>query len=576
MIQARMLSTRLRGKSLIAVAGVPLLYRVIGAVKKFDFIDEIMVATTKAEADDPIAAAALNLGIGIYRGDSSNVLKRFRDASVDLEEEDIVIRFTADNPFYEATISRQVYQEHIKNDNDYTHIDGLSHVVPEFIKVRALREVFSLAREPFDQEHVTPFLRKHSDKFKVQKLPSDFGGLRQDLDKWLTIDSREDLERFEKLLDEIGQQDEVSIVEIYNWLDNKSQKYRATEDYQFLALGNSRIGEGYPTFIVGEIGQNHNGDMEIAKSLIDMAARCGVDAVKFQKRDIDSELTTKAFNRPYESPNSFGSTYGQHRRFLELDEEQHKILKEYARAQGITYFCTPCDSASVEILERIDVPFYKVASRDLTNIPLLEDLARTEKPIIISTGMASLADIDDAVSTLRNNEIVILQCTSQYPTQLENVNLRAMDVLRDRYKKVVGFSDHTPGIIASVAASVLGAAIIEKHITLSRAMKGSDHAGSLEENGLRLLVKYIRETEKMQGGLVKEMIPEVESTKVKLGRSIASSKDLKKGSKLCEDMICLRSPGDGILWRDRNKILGKIILKDIPANTTLCLEDFQQ
>ncbi len=197
-IQARMLSSRLRGKSLISVAGVPLLYRVIQSVRQFPFIDEIMIATTRSEADDPIAAAANNLGVDIYRGDSMNVLKRFKDASSDMDEEDLIIRFTADNPFYHIEIAEKVYNSHLSNNFDYSHIDGLSHIVPEFIKVRALREINALVREDFDKEHVTPYLRKHKDQFKVQTLPGSYEGLRDDLDRFLTIDTREDLDRFEE------------------------------------------------------------------------------------------------------------------------------------------------------------------------------------------------------------------------------------------------------------------------------------------------------------------------------------------------------------------------------------------
>lgn len=575
-IQARMLSSRLRGKSLMAVAGVPLLHRVVNSVKQFPFVDEIMIATTRAEADDPIAAAANYLGVLIFRGDSVNVLKRFKDAVGDLEEEDTIIRITADNPIYNLEVAQHVFDLHQKNNNDYTHIDGLSHVVPEIIKVRALREASSLAIEDFDTEHVTPFLRKHRADFKVQTIDASKFELRDDLDRYLTIDTQDDLSRFELMLAST-KFDPFKFAAVYEWLDENVVQYGKSDSGLKAKLGDTWVGDELPTFVIAEIGQNHNGDVGTAKELIDMAVRCGANAVKFQKRDIPSELTKEAFERIYDSPNSFGRTYGEHRIFLELDESQHIELKEYALSKGITYFCTPCDIPSVEIMERIGVPFYKVASRDLTNLPTLEAIAETGKPIIISTGMASIEDIDDALEVLgrKRQDIIILQCISQYPATMENVNLRVMQTLRDKFGKITGFSDHTPGIIASVAASVMGAAVVEKHITLSRAMKGSDQAGSLEEPGLKKMIEYIRLSEKAKGDGIKVFNPATNSAKMKLARSVTSKVDIKEGTVVSEEMICLKSPGDGLLWRDRGLIIGKKANKDISADSTLSPNDFE-
>jgi sialic acid synthase SpsE/spore coat polysaccharide biosynthesis protein SpsF (cytidylyltransferase family) len=575
-IQARMLSSRLRGKSLISVAEVPLLYRVVNSIKLFPFIDEIIVATTRAQADDPIAAAANNLNVGIYRGDSENVLKRFKDASADLEEEDQIVRFTADNPIYNIEIAKRIWSIHIDSDNDYTHIDGLSHIVPELIKVRALRELNSVVKADFDKEHVTPYLRKNRDQFKVQTLPNDFEGLRSDLDKFLTVDIPDDLRRFEEMLLELNEMENPNdFSKVYDWLDFKLSK-KNDQSGLTVKLGNKLVGENQPTFVIAEIGQNHNGDMDTAKKLIDMAVRSGADAVKFQKRDIPSELTKAAYDKVYDSPNSFGVTYGEHRIALELDEEQHMELKEYASSIGIPYFCTPCDIPSVEMMERIGVPFYKVASRDLTNLPTLEAMAKTKKPVIISTGMASLEDIEDALEVLGKDrkDILILQCISQYPAELENVNLKVMDTLKEKYGKITGFSDHTPGVIAPVVAAVMGASVIEKHITLSRAMKGSDQAGSLEENGLKLMIKYIRESEKLEGDGIKVVNPATKAAKDKLARSITSKINISKGTIITEEMLCLKSPGTGMIWKQKDLIIGKMANKDIEPDCTLDAEDF--
>ena len=202
-IQARMLSKRLRGKSLMAVNEVPLLYRVIDAVKKNDFIDEITVATTDMMADDPIEAAVNDLKANVFRGDSLNVLKRFVDASNDMDEHDVIVRFTADNPLNYLEVSKNVFDKHIESKADYTHIHGLSHIVPEFINVGALREALELTSSNFDKEHVTPFFRKNLDVFKVLELPNNFDGLRPELDPYLTIDTGEQLEAFEAMFDDL-------------------------------------------------------------------------------------------------------------------------------------------------------------------------------------------------------------------------------------------------------------------------------------------------------------------------------------------------------------------------------------
>lgn len=343
-------------------------------------------------------------------------------------------------------------------------------------------------------------------------------------------------------------------------------------------LNGFKLSKNSETYIIAEIGQNHNGSFEFAKSLIELAKRCGANAVKFQKRDINSELTKEAYDMLYDNPNSFGKTYGEHRRFLELSEKQHIDLKNYANRIGITYFCTPCDLLSLELLERIDCPFYKVASRDLTNIPLLQALGKTGKTVIISTGMATYEDIDDAIDALNitNDRLIIMQCTSEYPCKPENVNLNAIKTIEEKYKCICGLSDHTSGVIIASAASALGVKIIEKHITLDRTMKGTDQPGSLEESGLRKLIDYINAISKAMGDGEKLKIHDsINIAKTKLGRSLVSKIQINKGSILSEDMLCLKSPGNGIIWRNRDKLIGKRAILDIDENVTLKEEYFE-
>tara|TARA_B100000035_G_scaffold245676_1_gene214307 strand:- start:7796 stop:8836 length:1041 start_codon:yes stop_codon:yes gene_type:complete len=342
-------------------------------------------------------------------------------------------------------------------------------------------------------------------------------------------------------------------------------------------LNHIKIGENYPTQIIGEIGQNHNGSVENAKKLIDMCAFCNVKLVKFQKRDIKTEFTKEAYNKSYENKNSFGKIYGKHREFLELNKEQHKELKEYANSKGLIYFCTPCDIPSLKIMEEIGCPFYKVASRDITNIPLLRELGKLNKTVIISTGMAEYQDIDLALNELNlpPNKVIIMQCTSEYPCPPKNCNLNVITTFKQKYKNVIGFSDHSDGILAPTIACLLGAKIIEKHITLDRSMKGTDQSGSFEFTGLQKLQKYIETIPLMLGSFDKKVEDNVTYSKQKLMKSLTSLCNIKKGQILTEDMICLKCPGNGILWKNMDKIIGKKSLIDIDEDKTLKIEWFQ-
>ena len=321
----------------------------------------------------------------------------------------------------------------------------------------------------------------------------------------------------------------MSLQNLYEYLD-KNINSGIDSEVPTVKLNGKLVGEYFSPYIIAEIGQNHNGSIDLAKKIIDMSKRCGADAVKFQKRDIDSELTEKAFNKPYNGPNSFGVTYGEHRKFLELSKHEHLELKEYCDMIGITYFCTPCDVPSVVLMEEIGCPFYKVASRDLTNIPLLEKLGQLEKTVIISTGMASIEDIDNAIEALSlpRDMLIIMQCVSQYPCDVKNVNLKVIETLKNKYKTNVGLSDHTSGIIVPAVATSMGATVIEKHVTLDRTMKGTDQPGSLEEQGLKKLIQYVKTIQLAMGDGIKEINPATKEAKEKLSRSLTSSSKIKK------------------------------------------------
>lgn len=337
------------------------------------------------------------------------------------------------------------------------------------------------------------------------------------------------------------------------------------------------MGDDQPCFIAAEIGQNHNGDPAIARRLIDMAAACGATAVKFQKRDVAGELSRDLKCKPYDNENSFGATYAEHRAFLELSVEQHRGLREYAHARGLIYFCTVCDVASLEAMRPLDLPLYKVASRDITNWPLLDAIAETGRPVVLSTGMAGLAEVDAAVDRIsrRHDRIVVAQCTSEYPSPPEHANLNALRSYRLRYGLLVGMSDHTPGIMTAVAAATLGACYVEKHVTLSRAMRGTDHAGSLEEEGVRRLVGYIRQVESAMGDGNLDYHPHMDRARRKLAKSLCCRRDLQPGDLLQEDDLELRCPGTGVAWPQRHQLVGRRARRPIAQQTLLDPADFE-
>lgn len=334
------------------------------------------------------------------------------------------------------------------------------------------------------------------------------------------------------------------------------------------------------TYVIGEIGQNHNGSVDIAKLLVDVVSRPVydklfgtdlpvMDAVKLTKRDLTQELSKSQMERPYNNPNSFGKTYGEHREFLELNDEEHFEVYKYAKAKGLDFVETLCAIGCLSMLKLFTPDKLKVASRDLTNLPLLEALAETKIPIIVSTGMAGKQELDEALDaiTKHHSDISILHCVSEYPTRYENVNLKTIHFLQKQYPDYkIGYSDHTIGIATPIAAVGMGAEILEKHITLDRQMKGTDQAGSLAIDGIYRLMRDIRNLDKSIG--VEEMFIEssVKAAREKLERSIATKREMKAGEIIREEDLHMLSPGDGLKWAQRDLILNKKLINPIPQN----------
>jgi 3-deoxy-D-glycero-D-galacto-nononate 9-phosphate synthase len=333
-------------------------------------------------------------------------------------------------------------------------------------------------------------------------------------------------------------------------------------------------------YVIGEIGQNHNGSVDIAKLIVEAVARPIVedlfgyelkrmDAVKLTKRDLKQELSASQMSAAYTNANSFGRTYGEHRAALELNDEQHFEVYQYAKSFGLEFVETLCAVGCLSMLKLFQPDRLKVASRDLTNLPLLSALAETKIPIILSTGMAGKKELDEGIAVISkfHSNISILHCVSEYPTKPENVNLNTIVYLQKNYGQfTIGFSDHTIGISAPLAAAAMGSKIIEKHITLDRRMKGTDQKGSLGPDGINRMMRDIRVLEMSMGKEEIFIEPSVASAKVKLERSIATIRDMTAGEVINESDIHLLSPGDGYKWGEKEKVVGKRLSQDIKAN----------
>ncbi len=339
------------------------------------------------------------------------------------------------------------------------------------------------------------------------------------------------------------------------------------------------------TYVIGEIGQNHNGSVDMAKRLIDIASMPVIDAsgkqytsmnaIKLQKRDLSEELTASEMNKSYDSRNSFGKTYGEHRAFLELSDEEHKELYEYTKQRGLDTVETVCSVRALSLLDHFTPDRLKVASRDLSNLPLLEAMAATKIPIIVSTGMADQEMLDDALGIISKHhaDITILHCLSQYPAEFQNINLMTVTFLQEQYPEyTIGYSDHSEGIMMPVAAVAMGAKMIEKHITLNRGLKGSDHAGSLAPDGVFRMMRDLRHLEESLGESKMEKHPSTLPSQEKLERSIAAKRDLKAGEVVTEKDVHMLSPGTGLRWAQRAQLIGQRMTVDVKQDELLLLE----
>lgn len=334
--------------------------------------------------------------------------------------------------------------------------------------------------------------------------------------------------------------------------------------------------DGADCYVIAEIGHNHQGDLNKAKEFFRSAKECGVNAVKLQKRDNRTLYTRVMYDSPYDNENSFGPTYGAHREALEFRREEYTELLRYAHELGLTMFATAFDFRSADFLAELDMPAYKIASGDLINIPLLKHVARIGKPMIVSTGGGAMEDVQrayDAIMPLNRN-LCLLQCTASYPVDPQEMNLRVIATFRESFPDVViGLSDHQNGIALALVAYTLGARVIEKHFTLNRAWKGTDHAFSLEPGGMRRLVRDLQRAASAMGDGVKRTYASEAKPLVKMAKKIVAARNLPAGHKLTWADIALKSPNDGLPPNQLDQVLGRLTRRSLEEDENIVLED---
>ncbi|WP_136810727.1 N-acetylneuraminate synthase family protein [Desulfosediminicola flagellatus] len=345
-----------------------------------------------------------------------------------------------------------------------------------------------------------------------------------------------------------------------------------------LKIGEHLINDDSDCYVIAEIGNNHQGSVDVCKEMFVAAKKAGADAVKLQKRDNKTLYTSEAYNKPYENRNSFGATYGEHREFLEFGFQEYIELKKFADEQKIDFFATAFDIPSANFLKEVGVPAYKIASGDLKTIPLLKHIAGFGKPILMSTGGGTLEDIKRAYDAIMpiNNQLCIMQCTGGYPPAWDELNLRVISTLQKNFPGIVtGFSSHDSGIAMAIAGYMLGARVVEKHFTLNRATKGTDHAFSLEPVGLTKMVRDLRRLKVALGDGNKAMFPSEEAPITKMGKSLVANSDLQAGHVLTREDIGMKSPGGGIPPYDFENVIGKELIENVIEDQQFSISGFK-
>ena len=346
-------------------------------------------------------------------------------------------------------------------------------------------------------------------------------------------------------------------------------------------IQNKMVGDGYPLFFIAEAGVNHNGSVELGKQLIDVAIEAGADAVKFQTfraEELNTETAPKSTYHIQTTGSDSNQTWFDLLKTQEISPEMHVELIDYCNHKGIIFLSTPYGEQSANLLEKLDISAYKIASTDANNIPLLQHIACKGRPMIISTAMTTSEEVKAAVGAIRAeglDDIAVLQCTGNYPAHLKDSNLRVMQTYRDQLNCIIGYSDHTPDLINPVAATAMGAKIYEKHFTIDKTLPGPDHRMSLEREELKQTIQAIRDTELALGSSKKKVLNDEKENRIKLRKSIVTTKKIKQNTKIERDMVGIKRPGNGIPPSKLDKIMGKIVARDLDKDCVITFDDLK-
>lgn len=333
-----------------------------------------------------------------------------------------------------------------------------------------------------------------------------------------------------------------------------------------IRIENRLVGDGQPVYIVAELGSNFDGSLEQAKKLVDLAKECGADAIKFQSFLADKLISKESFKEKVSYQAKWGKSVYQMYKDAEFPRQWHKEISDYCKRTGITYFSTPYDKEAVDLLDEIDVPAFKIGSGDINFISLMKHIAEKGKPVILGTGASTLGEIDEAIKAIRstgNEDIILLQCITNYPSSIEQANIRAMVTLRNAFKVNVGYSDHTPGSIVPIGSVALGACMIEKHFTFDKSRQGPDHPFAMDVPEFKQMVRDVRLMEMALGSYIKEPVPAEKETIILQRRCIYAAREIPKGTLIGEDMLTVLRPDKGIKPKFIDIVIGREAKIDI-------------
>lgn len=334
----------------------------------------------------------------------------------------------------------------------------------------------------------------------------------------------------------------------------------------FVQIGKRKVGRDYPTYIIAEIGSNFDGSLERARHMVDLAVEVGADAAKFQTFKSETIINKEAFKVSTSFQAKWGKPVWDVYKQAEFPFEWHKEISDYCRSKGIDFMTSPYDNDAIRMLEELDVVGYKIGSGEISNPEFLKFVASKKRPIILGCGAATMVEIEEAVKVIRNmgnEDLVLLQCVTMYPTPVDQANIRAMVTLRDAFQCQVGYSDHSQGIIVPLGAVALGACVIEKHFTDDKKRNGPDHPFAMDIDDFKSMVQSIRILESALGSPAKEVVPCEAETVILQRRSIFASRDIPKGTRIEEDMISILRPQKGLLPKYKSMVIGRTAQLDI-------------